>query len=365
MLNSNDGGGGRNRWNEEQKKEKSISKRGTFRKIILQYSLDGVFIAEWVSLTLVSKTLNLDYNRLIKCCKMQPDARSVGGFLWRYKGGEIVKIIEKYIDPSREQMKSILQYSLDGEFIQEWSCVGDAAKHLKISSSTVRRLVAQHYPKYNKRDTVIEFQWRYKIGDFIPQNISAISGIHKIAQYDLIGNLVKTWQSTKEIVDELKLEKKYITSCIRGEHKKYSNSQWRSFTGNVPEKIKSVYKNPHHDESTMKLLQYGMDGKFIKGWDDVSIASKELSINTGSIHRNIRGELKSAGKFRWQYGEIKNVVNLMPLRIVCQYTMDGILIREWSSQVEIFKVLNYPPCNISACINGRLKQANGFVWKYK
>jgi group I intron endonuclease len=50
---------------------------------------------------------------------------------------------------------------------------------------------------------------------------------------------------------------------------------------------------------------------------------------------------------------------------ILQYTLEGNFIREWSSSTCITKELNYPQPNISAACLGKQKTAYGFIWKYK
>lgn len=47
-----------------------------------------------------------------------------------------------------------------------------------------------------------------------------------------------------------------------------------------------------------------------------------------------------------------------------QYTLDGELIREWSSTAEVQRQLGYNQGNISDCCNGKRKQSYGFIWRY-
>lgn len=50
---------------------------------------------------------------------------------------------------------------------------------------------------------------------------------------------------------------------------------------------------------------------------------------------------------------------------VLQYTLDGEFVREWSSTMEIQRTLGYNSGNIRSCCCGKRKSAHGFIWKYK
>jgi hypothetical protein len=50
---------------------------------------------------------------------------------------------------------------------------------------------------------------------------------------------------------------------------------------------------------------------------------------------------------------------------VAQYTVEGTLVREWSSGNEASKFLNISGGDISMCCKGKLKSSGGFIWIHK
>lgn len=50
---------------------------------------------------------------------------------------------------------------------------------------------------------------------------------------------------------------------------------------------------------------------------------------------------------------------------VLQYDLDGNFIKEWVSTMEIQRKLNYHRGNISNCCNGIVKTAYNYIWRYK
>lgn len=50
---------------------------------------------------------------------------------------------------------------------------------------------------------------------------------------------------------------------------------------------------------------------------------------------------------------------------VVQYSLKGILIKEWKSVKEAGETLNIFRTSISKCVKGKGKSAGGFIWKYK
>ena len=68
---------------KETRQRISESCKGKNNKPILQYTLDGVFIREWDSVTTASKELNLNISSICMCCKEK--YQSCGGYKWNYK----------------------------------------------------------------------------------------------------------------------------------------------------------------------------------------------------------------------------------------------------------------------------------------
>lgn len=52
-------------------------------------------------------------------------------------------------------------------------------------------------------------------------------------------------------------------------------------------------------------------------------------------------------------------------KIVLQYTLEGEFVKEWPSTMEIKRQLGIEPTNISACCLGKIRKTHGFIWKYK
>ena len=77
-------------------------------------------------------------------------------------------------------------------------------------------------------------------------------------------------------------------------------------------------------------------------------------------------------KYNCTYGSRKT----LHTKPVLQYSLDGQLVREWSSTREIERVLGFSNVGISNCCRGKLKdshsnniypvhKAYGYIWKYK
>ena len=51
-------------------------------------------------------------------------------------------------------------------------------------------------------------------------------------------------------------------------------------------------------------------------------------------------------------------------RKICQYSLDNVFIRRWESIAQAKKELNISDASIVSCAKGRRKSAGGYIWKY-
>lgn len=65
------------------------------------------------------------------------------------------------------------------------------------------------------------------------------------------------------------------------------------------------------------------------------------------------------------YHEIHRKESMRPKpKKIAQYTKDGAFIREWESLTEATKELGVGFSALSGCLHGRYSQAGGFIWKF-
>lgn len=65
-------------------------------------------------------------------------------------------------------------------------------------------------------------------------------------------------------------------------------------------------------------------------------------------------------KYKGKFG--KNAQFSKPL---LQYSVDGVFIKEWENAEQVKRELGFCAENIRNVCNGRRKKANGYIWKYK
>lgn len=98
---------------------------------ILQYTLDGLFIAEHTSMHIAAESINADAGHICDCCL--GNRQYAYGFFWRYKDDALYKIakdrITRKMDASRksradkftEKAYNVVQLNLMGNYIQTFA----------------------------------------------------------------------------------------------------------------------------------------------------------------------------------------------------------------------------------------------------
>lgn len=110
----------------------------------------------------------------------------------------------------------IYQYDLEGNFIKEWKSTAEACKELNLDKGHVCSVLKANkhmvkgymfrYEKYSKIEPCLSYKYK------------------PIFQYDLDGNFIKEWKSTKEA--ESVLNKVGIYSVLTGKSKTCCGYKW-------------------------------------------------------------------------------------------------------------------------------------------
>jgi hypothetical protein len=101
-------------------------------KAVIQYSLGGVLIKTWNSITeACSNIMNLHDTNVSKCCKGL--RKEAGGFIWRYQNENLLLNIE----PVKPKNKEVVQYDINMVKIAEYKSIGYASKKTGVFKSNI------------------------------------------------------------------------------------------------------------------------------------------------------------------------------------------------------------------------------------
>lgn len=150
-------------------------------------------------------------------------------------------------------------------------------------------------------------------------------------------------------------------------------------------KISATHIGKKQSEATIKKRIKSGKEHYLFGKNLSDETKKKISIKTSGENNPNFGKkhsketknkisIKNSGKSMKTklinlYGEKEGIekLNVMITRNnkkVSQYSIDGKCISTYKSMSEAGRVLSIPNSNISMCVNGKIKTAGGFIWKY-
>lgn len=121
------------------------------------------------------------------------------------------------------------------------------------------------------------------------------------------------------------------------------------------------------------VVQYTLEGGFVRLWDCANTVERELEIDSSSIGHcaNKHDGYIRAGDFQWRYysetlgADIEPVILPVRGKPVLQYTIYGEFIKEWQSARIAGNELKILPSNIRECCREKINTAGGFIWRIK
>ena len=156
-----------------------------------------------------------------------------------------------------------------------------------------------------------------------------------------------------------------------------SNLEWVTTQENITHAIKTGLRNPHntpkkygkYNQCSKPVLQYDLNGNFIKKWDCQSDVARAFNIK--SIGFCIDKPTMACKGYMWRSfkGEIKDHIppfqnRLLPLA-VNQYDLNNNFIKSWDNANDAAKELDVSYKGIRECCYNRQKSCGGFIWKRK
>jgi len=126
-------------------------------KSICQFDLSGNFMMEWSSVSEIEMVLGYSRHAIYHCCNHRVQKHE--GYIWIYR--EEVEHenfdIHNYLPkPYFNNNKTILQYDLDGNIINEWNSISSVARELNLNRQRIIMCCK------GKIETYKNFIWKYK-----------------------------------------------------------------------------------------------------------------------------------------------------------------------------------------------------------
>lgn len=154
-----------------------------------------------------------------------------------------------------------------------------------------------------------------------------------------------------------------------------SNLEWVTTQENITHAIKTGLRNPHntpkkygkYNQCSKPVLQYDLNGNFIKKWDCQSDVAR--AFNVKSICSCLDKPTMSLKGYMWRSynGTIETKISpcksrLIPYKVE-QYDMQSNYIKTWDSANIAAKELDISDKGIRDCCYNRQKSCGGYIWK--
>ena len=181
-----------------------------------------------------------------------------------------------------------------------------------------------------------------------------------MTQYSIDGKKIKTYASGTEAALRTGVDSNTISKCALRKSRLGGGYVWRyaseSYTGEVHGKIKNLAR---------PILQFTLDGKFVKRFESVSSASTETTFSSSTLLACARKEAKVSHGYVWRFEGDRYKGEYSDYRVgkpVTQFTLTNRKVKTYPT-IEAARESGLTAANIQKNVSGKNKTAGGFVWR--
>lgn len=203
---------------------KRINRPPVNEKECYQYTLSGKFLMSFESTKKAAQSLNCGQSNIAAACRKE--IAYSNGCIWRYSDnysyGE--NLTKDDIKKIHALSKSVIQYTLKGEYIQTFDSVTSAAKYIGSSTNEISKVCMK------KNKTSHGCIWRYSTDPLIKSEIQKLithGKKRKVEQYDMNMNYICTYESLAEAKRQTGTSDTSIQQCCIGKYKHANHYKWK------------------------------------------------------------------------------------------------------------------------------------------
>ena len=251
------------------------------------YDENGEFKMKYPSMTEASNDVHVNISK-ISFALNQKINKSSANCYWFTSPQEKENIVFR---KAAKRDIPILQYSLDGNFINKFNGQGEAEKITGVKSKLINKCL-----RMNGYDQAGGYVWFYE--NNLPKEIKKYKENRTrkpISQYDLSGNLIANYNSISEAAKILN-----ITIGIIVTNLKHITKTCKGFIFTYNDEKPEIYIDKRK-LYVKKVLKFNINGTLLDEYPSINEASKMNSTQQSSISGNLRGVNKTAGGFIWKY----------------------------------------------------------------
>lgn len=180
---------------------------------------------------------------------------------------------------------------------------------------------------------------------------------------------VKMTDETKKKISEARKGKKGHAHTEETKEKIRQKNKGKITSEETKEKLRAHFTGVKNPLIWKPVLQYTLNGEFIKEWECITSAEKELGIT--HIGCSCNGNRNQSGGFLWRFKESdKYPLKIKKYssggcRVIEQLDLSGNVLNEYDSIREASKSENVKYNGITEVLGGRQKTSGGYKWRYK
>lgn len=328
----------------------SVSEKETpVQKAVVEFGLDSIDIEVLVEVS-ISVEEDLDYALSIleiryirKLDTFVPKGYNVS------IGGEIFSIPVEYFNTNNEGRKSVLVYDREGNFLKEFESVARCAYDYNFDSDDVsayldkRKVYRGEYvfksKKYNYIPQRIDVS-NFKIVERIKYKTEVVKNVVYKDAYAVLKKGTLMYDENGDFVGEFESKAEALKSfCNRHSlpygvyHKGYV--LYAKISDDFPRKIE-----PYVETIGKKLCETYKPMSECEDMIEPKVSKSTYQKKGWGKHKNLNNDF-----------------------MVAQLTLDGDLVRIFDNIRDASDITGIPYSGIWACVFGRTKKSNGFIWR--
>jgi hypothetical protein len=249
-----------------------------------------------------------------------------------------------------DQSVKIYQYSLEGEFLKEWSSFKEVGSFYHCSPVSIENATKTLHQSKGFYWT-IEFFNKLDLTQFSNKPVRDF-----IYEYDLDGNFIKQYKTTKDIAREYNITVCSVNAAIRGNWKCCGHY----FSVEKTDKFIPVPKQKYRNNA---VYLYDLDGNFIREFQNATECHNYFGEKSGSklatairlnrVYHNFQVSIEKVDFMKqYTYGNNKIKIN--------QFDLNGNLIKTFDSLAQAKKEFGI---GVERNIKGRCEQCKGYIFR--
>lgn len=276
-----------------------------YTREVHQYSTNGDYITKYETLSSAAETVGVSVSTIQVACKRRN--KVVANCLWRYSDDCIKNDDLNNLDYS---YLPVDQYDYEGNFIASFNMAKDAAISIKGNANwkTLAGSIAESARSPEKRPSAGGFVWKKRGEKPKPEDFEGLKSKEQliISQYDLGGNLIKTYPSLAEAGKAVNGKWQSIQRVCDGKRKTAYGYKWsRNISAKEYAGFSTKHKQKFYENGQAKKVgRYSLSGDFLDAYNSISEACDALGIHQKyieTISACCSGRNKTARGFIWKY----------------------------------------------------------------